>query len=281
METIDFAKLPEEQQELLLKQAEERIKSKKDNQRAERQSYKELVDETIKNLVPQLEYVSNELSRTKRHVFESLQTLITMKADLYDRKEDQNSHSFTTTDGMFTISIGRNVNDGWDDTVNTGIAKVNDFINLMAKDENSKRLVNAILRLLSKDKKGNLKASRVLELKKMAEESGDPLFLDAITIIQDAYRSTPSAEFVWCKGKDEKGEFKILPLSITEANMTVDEKMETKLTLLEEKAQKWDELDEEIGKLYELDENLEELPENEGVDLDTIGEIAARAFGFL
>ena len=48
------------------------------------------------------------------------------------------------------------------------------------------------------------------------------------------------------------------------------------------KAEKWDKLSEKIAKCY-VDENGDELSEEdlEGIDLGTIGEIAASAFGWL
>lgn len=46
--------------------------------------------------------------------------------------------------------------------------------------------------LLSKDRKGNLKAQKVLELEKLAVKSGDEDFLDGIKIIKDAYRPVPT-----------------------------------------------------------------------------------------
>lgn len=46
------------------------------------------------------------------------------------------------------------------------------------------------------------------------------------------------------------------------------------------KMQKWDDLDKEIsGCYYDKDDN--ELPDDEGGDLCTIGELAAAAFGYL
>lgn len=48
------------------------------------------------------------------------------------------------------------------------------------------------------------------------------------------------------------------------------------------KAEKWDKLSEKIAKCY-VDENGDELSEedSEDIDLGTIGEIAASAFGWL
>lgn len=215
--------LSPEQLEILSKQLEERKKAEADKVQQERATYKQMVDSTVNGLYPIIEEASKKLADVKQHVFEEFKTLIQMKAELYNRKEDQYSHTFSTTDGNITITIGRNVSDGWDDTVNTGIAKVNDFIQSMAKDENSKNLVNTVLRLLSKDKSGNLKASRVLQLKKMAEDVGDKNFIDAIKIIQDAYRPKPSQEYIKCTYTNEAGAKVILPLSISEAYSYVEQ----------------------------------------------------------
>ena len=48
------------------------------------------------------------------------------------------------------------------------------------------------------------------------------------------------------------------------------------------KAEKWDKLSEKIAKCY-VDENVNELSEedSEDIDLGTIGEISASAFGWL
>ena len=52
--------------------------------------------------------------------------------------------------------------------------------------------------LLKKDKNGNLKASRVLELKKIAKQVGDSEFIDGVKIIEAAYRPNKSSTFIEC-----------------------------------------------------------------------------------
>lgn len=51
------------------------------------------------------------------------------------------------------------------------------------------------------------------------------------------------------------------------------------VTLPETKAEKWDNLDKKISEFYPEDENTEDDMEDEG--LIGIGEVAARAFGYL
>jgi hypothetical protein len=47
------------------------------------------------------------------------------------------------------------------------------------------------------------------------------------------------------------------------------------------KAEQWDDLEKEIGQCYEYDDDGEPLFDEDEVDLTTIGEIAATAFGYL
>src|SRR5699024_11134901 len=100
--------------------------------------------------------------------------LIALKDSLYKTKTDRHSNTFTTSDGRITVSLGYRTNDDWDDTVNAGVAKVKEFISSLAKDDTSAALAEMVLNLLAKDRKGNLKASRVLQLRQIAQKSGYP-----------------------------------------------------------------------------------------------------------
>lgn len=229
-EKLSLSQLTAEQKNELKKEleAEQKLESKRVNE--ERKNYKTLVNDEVKRLFPALQDASKALSMVKEYVFDSLKTLIVMKSELYDREEDQTSHSFSTAEGEITIIIGYNMNDGWDDTVNTGVAKVTDYMQTLVHDKDSKDLVDTIMKLLSKDSKGNLKASRVLQLKQLADMRGDKTFIDAIQIIQDAYRPVRSKEFIRCDFKDNKGGKVNLPLSITDAPFPATETAENNST---------------------------------------------------
>lgn len=104
------------------------------------------------------------------------------------------------------------------DTVEDGIAMVKQYIESLATDEKTKSLVSAIMRLLSRDGMGNLKASRVLQLRKMAEESNDDKFMEGVKIIEEAYQPTMTRQFIRAEYKDKKGQWHIIPLSVTDAD---------------------------------------------------------------
>ena len=93
---------------------------------------------------------------------------------------------------------------------------VKGYIESLAKDDASRSLVKAILKLLSRDSMGNLKAQRVLQLRQLAEETGDERFIEGVRIIQESYQPTPSKEYVRAAVRGENGGWKPVALSMTE-----------------------------------------------------------------
>lgn len=214
METIDLSKLTPEQMKELQAQLEEKKKADDAKRKADQETYKILVEEAVKTTVKELENLSSCMQEAKKKVFDRFATIIRMKEDLYKVKLNRNSDTFTSEDGQYSISLGRRMNDGWDDSVEVGIAKVKDYLNSLATDEKTAQLVATILELLSRNNKGALKANKILQLQKLADKTDDPLFKEGVKIIQDAYRPIPTVQFIQVKRKTEKGD-EILPLSLS------------------------------------------------------------------
>lgn len=214
METIQLGKLTPEQKKQLLDelQAEEALKQA--TVKAEREIYKETVGKTVAETIKEMQIVSSMLAKSKANVFNNFSALLDMKKELYGYKEGQQSHTFTNALGQ-TIEVGYRQIDGWDDTVEAGIAKVNQYIDSLATSEETAKLVKFIQRLLKKDQKGNLKSNRVLELQNLAEEINSPLFSDGVDIIREAYKPVRSAYFIEASFKDDTGKKVTVPLSIT------------------------------------------------------------------
>lgn len=181
----------------------------------ERDTYKVLVDTTVASSVKKLQALSSEMMRIKQEIFIEFGTIIKMKEELFKTKYGRQSDTFTTTDSTMSITLGNRVNEGWDDTVEAGIAKVREYLATLAKDENSAALVETVMGLLAKDRKGALKANKVLELEKLAVKSQDKGFLDGISIIKDAYRPVPTCQFIEVTTKNEEGKEMKLPLSLS------------------------------------------------------------------
>lgn len=209
----------EERKEFEAFKAEREKKRREEERKQQRQQYAALVDDEIAATIPKLREVSEMLKNAKDKIFGNFETILKMKAEIIGAARDsQCSHTFTNSDSTLRIILGVNCIDGYRDTVEDGIAMVKTYIESLAKDEATKSLVNAVLRLLSRDGQGNIKASRVLQLRKMAEDSGNEQFLEGVRIIEESYQPTVSKKFIRAQYKDDKGAWRYIPLGMTDVD---------------------------------------------------------------
>ncbi|WP_026473967.1 DUF3164 family protein [Alkaliflexus imshenetskii] len=223
---IDVSTISPQERAKLMEQLQAQEQAEREHRRKERENYRDLVAKTVSENILKLQNISSLLSRAKADVFNSFTALLELKKDLYNYKDGQQSHAFTD-DAGHTITIGCRVVDGWDDTVEAGISKVNSYIESLAKDEDTAKLVRIIQNLLKKDAKGNLKANRVLELQKMADDINDETFRDGVKIISEAYKPVRSAYFIEASVKDSIGKAQGVPLSITSVDFPEGENINT------------------------------------------------------
>lgn len=188
-----------------------------DAAKKEREEYKTMIDDYISEVFPKLVNSSKVLSQVKQEVMESFNAAIELKKELFKIKEGQLSHTFTNQEGTRRITVGFYTTDGYADMVNEGIAIVKEVIGSLAKDEESSALVEAIMKLLSKDKTGTLKASRVIQLHQMAEKLGNERLIEGVKIIEESYQPTVSKTFIRAEMKAENNAWINIPLGITEA----------------------------------------------------------------
>ena len=183
-----------------------------------RKEYTELVDSEIEGAYQVLSLLSEEMAEAKKAVFDNFRAVIEMKTEQLGlgKGDDQYTHTFTNSASSLRITLGNYTIDTYRDTVEEGIRMVTDYIESLAKDEASSSLVSAVLRLLSRNKAGQIQASRVLQLRKLAEESGDESFLDGVKLIEDSYNPQVSKSFVKIEQKNSKtGEWISVPLSLS------------------------------------------------------------------
>ena len=214
MTTVEMT--AEERQEFEAYKLAKEKKAAEAKRKSDRKAYTALVDETIAAVMPELTNISEAIAQKKTAAAEAFRGALEMKAELFGVKDDQQSHTFTNSEGTMRITIGHYMLDNYRDTVNEGIAMVKEYIESQARDDASRALVKAILRLLSRDEAGNLKASRVLQLQKMAEETGNERFIEGVRIIQESYQPTPSKDYIRAAVRDESGAWVPIPLSMTD-----------------------------------------------------------------
>ena len=203
--------------ELKRKRAEEEAKQKK---KADLEAYRQMVDNTLVDVAAILQEKSRDLAKTKAYVLKLFRDVIDMKQDVIGVKEGgQYSHTFTDSDSTVRITIGFNTIDAYLDTVNEGIAMVKEYLVSLGSDENSQNLVRMVLQLLSTDQQGNLKASRVVQLRKYANESGNDRFIEGVELIESAYKPQKTKMYIRLDVRDEKtNAWRAVPLSMTEVD---------------------------------------------------------------
>ncbi|MDR2130999.1 MAG: DUF3164 family protein [Odoribacteraceae bacterium] len=198
--------------------AEQERKESLEAARRERATYGQLVDAELEGAMPVLRGLSEEIQRVKRATLDNFGSILAMKREVLKiTREGQESHTFTNSRGDARVIIGHHVTDGWRDTVEEGIAIVKESVVGLIKDAETRALVNQILRLLSRDREGNLKAARVLQLRKMAEELRNDRLNEGIAIIEEAYLPATSRVYIRARYKDEDGNWRNVPLGMTEA----------------------------------------------------------------
>lgn len=193
-------------------------KAREEQRKALQSDYVDLVDGEIAAAYGQLSLLSTEMAQIKRAVFDNFRSVIEMKTEQLGlgKEEGQKTHTFTNSDSTLRLTLGNYTVDAYRDTVDEGIRMVTDYIESLAKDDATGALVSAVLRLLSRNKAGQIKASRVLQLRRLAEESGSEQFLDGVKLIEESYHPQVSKSFVRIEAKDaDTGEWQNIPLSLS------------------------------------------------------------------
>ena len=201
-------------------EAEER-KAAQEKAKQMRTDYVTMVDNEIESAIPVLRELSEDIKTVKQKVYDNFRTILDLKAEMFrlskGKEIDVKSNTFTNSRGDRRITLGAYMLDNYLDTAEDGVAIVKEYISSLAKDDESQALVNMVLKLLAKDAKGTLKAQRIIQLRKIADESGNERFIEGVKIIEDAYKPIPSKTFVQAQVKNSMGAWENIPLGMTES----------------------------------------------------------------
>ncbi len=217
MEKVNVQMTAEEQARFAKFKAEEDRQAAKKRAKQDRELYKQMVDDEVNNSLPILQELSADIKTVKQTVLDNFKSVLAMKAELFKTRTEQRTHTFTNSEGDKRIILGQYTTDGYRDTVEDGIAIVKEYISSLAADEKTQALVNMVFRLLSRDQKGTLKASRIVQLRKIADEIGNDRFLEGVRIIEESYQPEVSKQFIRAEVKDENDQWRPISLGMTES----------------------------------------------------------------
>ena len=164
-------------------------------------TYKSLVDEAVRETVPEAQCIQETMVRQKQRIIERFAAVIAMKNQLFAGKktlrDGRFTDTFTNSDGTARVTVGYRTIDNYDDTYTLGVDMVEQYISSLATDADSQRLADMVRMLLREcGAQGQLKAQNVLRLDKIAQESGNDTFIEGMRVIRDAYKPIQSKQFV-------------------------------------------------------------------------------------
>ncbi|MTK53320.1 DUF3164 family protein [Paludibacter sp.] len=219
---MDIKNLTPEEKASLKAQLAAEEKADKIKAQQDKQAYKALMSDFVEKFFPKLTQIASDLTLAKADLFESAAAIFELKKQVFNISAEawgkQQSHDISNADYSKTITLGFNYTDGWDiDVTNAGVSRINDWLSNKIKEGNQESFVNITRALLKPDKNGVLKASRILDLANQAKEYGDQELIEAVQMIQEAYRPERSSTYILAKYKDENGKKINLQLSMSQA----------------------------------------------------------------
>lgn len=203
-----------EYEEFRAKKAQEREEAAR---KAQREDYAILVNSEVATAVSQLAELSETMRMIKATIYSNFEAILKMKNEVMhlSREGGQYTHTFTTSDSRYRITLGSRTVDDYRDTVEDGIAIVTEYLQSLAKDQDSADLVETVMHLLSRNKRGVLQPSRVIQLRQLADKRQDARLLEGVKIIEESYQPYTSKTFVQAQVKEATG-WSTIPLNMTE-----------------------------------------------------------------
>lgn len=200
------------------KKAAEDAKARREQEIA---TYKSLVDDAVRETVPEAQCIQETMVRQKQRIIERFAAVIAMKNQLFAGKktlrDGRFTDTFTNSDGTARVTVGYRTIDNYDDTYTLGVDMVEQYISSLATDADSQRLADMVRMLLrERGAQGQLKAQNVLRLDKIAQESGNDTFIEGMRVIRDAYKPIQSKQFVKVEVKHpETNEWNNIEMNMT------------------------------------------------------------------
>lgn len=217
MENISLDSLSPEQLAQLETQLQAKQKAEHEQKQKDLEALEVLENDAITELFKEAQPLSSTIASFKRKCLDKLEPLIQMKVNHGKAATEQEQYTFVSRDKKIRGVIRYNKTTRYDDGVQAAIGYAKEWMRDQIADEKSKRLVNLIDGLLSKDQKGNYSPSNLLRFVKEAKEMNEPLIVKAADAIEQSIYEDMTSISVLFAYKDDLGVERKLPLSATKA----------------------------------------------------------------
>lgn len=196
--SLDLTKLSSDD----LKKLQDQLREKQKAERLARQQSREtllemeseLVDNNINFCLSQRKDVEDLVAR----LFQEATAIIELRAELYgNKKEEQDSHTFTKKDGSASIRIGWNVRPTFTGTESEGLKKIKAFMSSLAGDSDREKLLLEFLNTaLKTDAQGNLNPREVRKLGALRTKANSELFSEGMDIIEESITDIRTSMYI-------------------------------------------------------------------------------------
>ena len=222
MTAIDLKSLSVEERKAILDQAKELEKQEKEKKAQDLRALEDLAQSSVPSAFELLKKASQTLTDAKSQIFIAFESYLKLKIEVMGIKA-RNQQSHTITHGNQSIKLGYRITDSYTDEAGYGLEMVHKFLGSLAKDDNSKKLVTSLYRLLQRNGKGDLDSKKVLELKQIADRDfPETDFQKGMDIIQNSYKPKLSKWFIEAWEIDGVGIERNVPLSMTSVELPKD-----------------------------------------------------------
>ena len=198
---IDINNLTHEQLTEISNRIKEQNKIAKDKRQNDILTLKKIGVEFLDKNIDALALRHTDMELAVATIFKDLSSYIELKASIYGvEKFDQDSHTVTHPDGLYSITIGYNAGISFDGTETAGVQKIMNYLTALSgdeSDENAQKLSKAVKFFLRPNfKTGMLNPGRIIQLNQMRKDFNSPEFDDGMDIIQDAQNKTNGSTYV-------------------------------------------------------------------------------------
>lgn len=182
------------------------------------ETYHQMVDDEMNSATPIFPSLNEDIKEVKETVLENFKSILDVRCEVLKVvKGDQHSYTFINSEGTKRTAPGVYVTDGYRDTMEDGIAIVEECIESLADNAKTESLAGMVLKLLARDARSTSKVSRIVQPHKITEESNNDRFMEGVRVIEEVYQPAIGKQFVRMEMKDGDGIWVTTPSGVTRA----------------------------------------------------------------
>jgi ribosomal protein L31E len=189
-------------------------KQEREEQAAKRAAYEKQVNDFVIKMASKSKQVHEVMAAFKKECFEGMEEQRGLLEEYAGglRKNSKGGFGLRSADGNYQIRLDRNLNYEYDERATQAIDLIREFMESMVKKK-SIEAYSMVMQLLSRNVKGDLEPSRVLDLLKMEHKWEDERWSRAMELLKESHQAREVAYNISFTEKDSTGKDQCISLS--------------------------------------------------------------------